>query len=408
AGHDQLKAYLMMAQPEKVDAAFLTRILDENEPERAGIAPAVWLDMAWDLWSFYAENLAAHPEWRITPDKALIKQVRQLLLLQLGKHNAEAALYQQMLQSVEKNYSELTLRQMTGDTDVARLFTTSHVIPGMFTRQAWEGGIQKAIAEAVASRKEAIDWVLSDNRQAVSASVSPEELKARLTARYFTDFAGVWQDFLNSLRWNKTRNLSDVIDQLTLMADGRQSPLIALMNTLAYQGETGQQGPSLSDSLVKSAKTLLNKNTLPMINQQVAGVHGPMDETFGPLLALMGENQAEGRIKADSTLNLQTFLTRVTDVRLKLQQMNNSDDPPAMANALAKTVFEGKSTDLTDTQGYGRLIAASLGGQWRGFGQTLFVEPLAQAWQGVLKPATANLNSQWQTAIVDNWDRAFA
>ncbi|RAW81331.1 ImcF-related family protein, partial [Photorhabdus laumondii] len=194
----------------------------------------------------------------------------------------------------------------------------------MFTRQAWEGGIQKAIAEAVASRKEAIDWVLSDNRQAVSASVSPEELKARLTARYFTDFAGAWQDFLNSLRWNKTRNLSDVIDQLTLMADGRQSPLIALMNTLAYQGETGQQGPSLSDSLVKSAKTLLNKKTPRMINQQTAGVHGPMDETFGPLLALMGENQAEGRIKADSTLNLQTFLTRVTDVRLKLQQMNNS------------------------------------------------------------------------------------
>ncbi len=148
AGHDQLKAYLMMAQPEKVDAAFLTRILNENEPERAGIAPGVWLDAASDLWGFYAENLAAHPEWRITPDKALVKQVRQLLLIQLGKHNAEAALYQQMLQSVEKNYADLTLRQMTGDTDAERLFTTSRVIPGMFTRQAWEGGIQKAIAEA--------------------------------------------------------------------------------------------------------------------------------------------------------------------------------------------------------------------------------------------------------------------
>ncbi|QXF33939.1 type VI secretion protein VasK [Photorhabdus luminescens] len=407
AGHDQLKAYLMMAQPEKADAAFLTRILNENEPERAGIAPGVWLDASWGLWKFYAENLPAHPEWRITPDKALVKQARQLLLLQLGRHNAEAALYQQMLQSVEKNYADLTLNQMTGDTDAERLFTTSRVIPGMFTRQAWEGGIQKAIAEAVASRKEAIDWVLSDNRQTVSAAVSPEELKARLTARYFTDFAGVWQDFLNSLRWHKTRNLSDVIDQLTLMADRRQSPLIALMNTLAYQGETGLQGPTLSDSLVKSAKTLLNKKTPRMIDRQTVGVRGPMNETFGPLLALMGENRAAGGIKTDSTLNLQTFLTRLTEVRLKLQQMNNSDDPPAMANALAKTVFEGKSTDLTDTQGYGRLIAASLGGQWRGFGQAMFVEPLTQAWQGVLKPAEANLNTQWQRAIVDNWNRAF-
>ncbi|MCC8457052.1 ImcF-related family protein [Photorhabdus aegyptia] len=408
AGHDQLKAYLMMAQPEKADAAFLTRILNENEPERAGIAPGIWLDASWGLWKFYAENLPAHPEWRITPDKALVKQARQLLLLQLGRHNAEAALYQQMLQSVEKNYADLTLNQMTGDTDAERLFATSRVIPGMFTRQAWEGGIQKAIAEAVASRKEAIDWVLSDNRQTVSAAVSPEELKARLTARYFTDFAGVWQDFLNSLRWHKTRSLSDVIDQLTLMADRRQSPLIALMNTLAYQGETGQQGPTLSDSLVKSAKTLLNKKMPRMIDQQTVSVRGPMNETFGLLLALMGENRGTEGMKADSTLNLQTFLTRVTEVRLKLQQMNNSDDPPAMANALAKTVFEGKSTDLTDTQGYGRLIAASLGGQWRGFGQAMFVEPLTQAWQGVLKPAEANLNTQWQRAIVDNWNRAFA
>ncbi|WP_376712598.1 ImcF-related family protein [Photorhabdus aballayi] len=408
AGHDQLKAYLMMAQPEKVDAAFLTRILNENESERAGIAPSVWLDVASDLWQFYAENLPAHPEWRITPDKALVKRVRQLLLIQLGKHNAEATLYQQMLQSVEKNYADLTLRQMTGDTDAERLFTTSRVIPGMFTRQAWEGGIQKAIAEAVASRKDAIDWVLSDNRQAVSVAVSPEELKARLTTRYFTDFAGAWQDFLNSLRWNKTRNLSDVIDQLTLMADGRQSPLIALMNTLAYQGETGQQGPTLSDSLVKSARTLLNKKTPRVIDQQTTGVHGPMDETFGPLLALMGEDQAAGGIRIDRTLDLQTFLTRVTQVRLKLQQINNSDDPPEMAKTLAQTVFQGKSADLTETQGYGNLIAASLGAQWRGFGQAMFVQPLNQAWQGILKPAAASLNEQWRTAIVANWNATFA
>ncbi|WP_387467605.1 ImcF-related family protein, partial [Photorhabdus sp. RM323S] len=260
AAHDQLKAYLMMAYPAKADAAFLTRVLNENEPERAGIAPGVWLSAASSLWHFYAENLPAHPEWRITPDTALISQVRRILLAQMSRHNAEATLYQQMLQSVAKDYADLTLRQMTGDTEAERLFTTTHGVPGMFTRQAWEGQIQKAIDNAVASRKEEIDWVLSDNRQAVPAAVSPAELKARLTTRYFTDFAGAWQDFLNSLRWNKARNLTEVTDQLTLMADGRQSPLIALMNTVAYQGQTGQQGPA---SLVKSAKALLNKTAVP-------------------------------------------------------------------------------------------------------------------------------------------------
>ncbi|WP_387696227.1 hypothetical protein, partial [Photorhabdus sp. RM157S] len=70
--------------------------------------------------------------------------------------------------------------------------------------------------------------------------------------------------------------------------------------------------------------------------------------------------------------------------------------------------FQGKSTDLTETQGYGNLMAASLGDQWRGFGQTMFVQPLNQAWQGILKPSAASLNAQWRTAIVANWNTAFA
>ncbi len=42
-----------------------------------------------------------------------------------------------------------------------------------------------------------------------------------------TDFAGSWLTFLNSIRWKKEDSLSGVLDQLTLMADARQSPLIA-------------------------------------------------------------------------------------------------------------------------------------------------------------------------------------
>ncbi len=88
----------------------------------------------------------------------------------------------------------------------------------------------------VTARREEIDWVLSDRRQDASADISPEVLRARLTTRYFTDFAGSWQAFLNSIRWNKEDSLSGVLDQLTLMADARQSPLIALHG---YRGMAG-------------------------------------------------------------------------------------------------------------------------------------------------------------------------
>ena len=407
AGYDQLKAYLMMVRPDKADPAFYAQVMKTTEPSRSGMSPALWQSIAPDLWGFYMQNLPSQPAWKITPDTALVSQVRQVLLEQIGQRNAESTLYENMLTSVRRNYADMTLEDMTPQTDASRLFSTQESVPGMFTRQAWEGGIQGAIDKAVASRRDEIDWVLSDNRKTLSGDVSPEALKQRLTERYFTDFASAWLGFLNSIRLNPAHNIADVTDQLTLAGDVRQSPLIALMNTLAYQGQTGQQKEAISDSLVKSAKNLLGQDDKPVIDQQAAGPVSPLDGTFGPLLALMGKNSAQNVMAADSSLSLQTYLTRLTRVRLRLQQVASSPDPQAMMQQLAQTVFQGKSVDLTDTREYGSLVAASLGEEWSGFGQTMFVQPLTQAWQTVLQPSAASLNDAWQRSVVANWHSAF-
>lgn len=407
AGYNQLKAYLMMAGPQKMDAEVWTQVMNTVAPTRQGISPAIWSRLAPDLWHFYASNLAMQPGWSIPVDIALVAEARQVLLEQIGQRNAESTLYENMLASVRRHYADMTLDDMTNNTDARRLFSTREVVPGMFTRQAWSGGIQAAIDDVVAARRDEIDWVLSEHRQSVSADISPQALKKRLTERYFADFAGAWLDFLNSLTWAQTESLTDVIDQLTLMSDVRQSPLIALMNTLARQGLTGQLGEELSDSLVKSAKNLLGKTDFPVIDQQAGGPVGPLDNAFGPLLQLLGRSSAQHAISADSTLSLQTYLTRVTRVRLKLQQVSNASDPQAMLQQLAQTVFQGKRVDLTDTQEYGSLVAASLGEEWSGFGQTMFVQPLTQAWEAVLQPSAASLNDQWNKAVVANWHSAF-
>lgn len=74
---------------------------------------------------------------------------------------------------------------------------------------------------------------------------------------------------------------------------------------------------------------------------------------------------------------------------------------------LAQTVFQGKSVDLTDTREYGSPVAASLGEEWSSFGDTMFVQPLAQAWETVLQPSAASLNEAWQRSVVANWHSAF-
>ena len=401
--YEQLKAYLMMARPDKADPALLSKILQSHWSTREGVPQGVWHAVAPSLLGFYAQNLPAHPEWKIAADDNLVRDVRQILLKQLGVRNAEATLYQKMLQQVAKTRGDINLAQMVGDTDASLLFSTEMVVPGVFSRKAWENDVSVAIDKVVNQRREEIDWVLSDSQHTPSSDLSPEALKARLTERYFTDFAGSWLEFLNSIEWKPANSLSDSIDQLTLMADVRQSPLIALMNTLAYEGKTGQTGAALSDSLVKSAKTLFNGNEQPAIDQDI-GIKSPMDSTFGPLLALM-DGKAGGQ--GNTNLSLQTFLTRVTRVRLKLQQVTNATDPQGMTQSLAQTVFQGKSIDLTDTRDYGSLVAASLGQEWNSFAQALFVQPMDQSWQQVLMPTAESLNSQWKAAIVDDWNSAF-
>lgn len=406
-GYDQLKAWLMMARTDKADGAFYARTMKAVQPTYPGISPGLWQSLSPDLWAFYISELAKQPQWKITPDAQLVSQSRQVLLQQIGRRNAESTLYENMLKSVRRNFADLSLEDMTRGTDARSLFTTGEVVPGMFTRQAWEGGIQQAIEKAAGSRRDEIDWVLSDSRKTVSPDLSPEALKARLTQRYFTDFAGSWLGFLNSLQWHSANNIADVTDQLTLMSDVRQSPLIALMNTLVWQGQTGQQSEGLPDSIIKSAKELVSRKDKPAIDQSASGLQGPLDETFGPLLRLMGKSNASNVTSADDSLSLQTYLTRITRVRLRLQQVASASDPQEMMQTLAQTVFQGKSVDLTDTRQYGSLMAASLGEEWSGFGNTMFVQPLTQAWETVLRPSAASLNARWSRVVVANWNTAF-
>lgn len=404
--YDVLKSYLMMARPDKADPEWLAKNVLKALPKRQNVPDGTWQALAPKLLSFYAQNLPAHPEWKIKPDAELISTVRQILLKQIGQRNAESGLYQEMLKRVASNWPDLTLADMTGDTDASTVFRTDEVVPGMFTRQAWEEQVQDAINEVVKARRDEIDWVLTEKTHQTGSDISPEALKARLTERYFTDFGNAWLKMVNSIQWQEAASLSEAIAQLSLIGDVRQSPLVALMNTLNFQGKTGQKGELLADSIVDSAKKLIGqKKNAKQFIEQAQGPKGPLDGVFGPLMGVMEGKEGTGR---NGNLSFQSWLARVTQVRLKLQQVTSAPDPQAMSQMLAQTIFQGKAIDLTDTRDYGSLVAASLGQEWNGFGQSLFVQPLDLAWRQVLVPAAGSLNARWQATIVEQWNKAFA
>ncbi len=91
---------------------------------------------------------------------------------------------------------------------------------------------------------------------------------------------------------------------------------------------------------------------------------GPLGPTFGPIQRLMAVGEGAG-----GDMSLQRFLDRATALRLRLQQVSHSPDADAQARQMAQALFQGKGSELADTQAYAQLIAASLGAEWAGWGR---------------------------------------
>lgn len=413
-GQQALKAYLMLARPELAESAFLTPQMVQRWNTEARITPGERQDLAERLLKFYADHLKANPAWHIDSRPELVSRARQSLLAVVGQRNAQDTVYLGILNGFTDNggnnkYPDQNLVSLTVGTDPRGLVHTEALVPGIFTREAYEGYVEPAIEAAAKRSVITNDWVLTDGKSQAQAEagLSGDALKAALTEQYFADYADRWQGFMNSLQWEAAPTLPATIEQLKLMADTRQSPVIALMKALEYQGGAGARKDSLSDTLVAKAQDLIGKKAQGP-EAAKPDTAGPLGAAFGPVLRLMGQTQAGSTNSSGSDLSLQRFLDRATALRLRLQQVSNSNDADAQARQMAQAMFQGKASELADTQAYAQLLAASLGNQWASMGDTLFVRPVTQATQTVLQPAQASLNEAWRQGIAMTWGRSFA
>lgn len=401
-GHHALKTYLMLTEPSRADAAFLTPQLTRHWRTSANLSPGAKLDLPERLLGFYAAHLKTHTDWRIQPQPDLVGEARQTLLAVIVVKNSEDTVYQSILDAAGNKYPDQTLATLTPGTDPRGLFRTNATVSGVFTRQAFEGTIAAEIDKAAERSAAAGDWVLNTSQQQ-DQGLTGDALKAELTTRYFADYADEWQAFMNSVQWESVATMPAAIEQLKPMTDARNSPVIALMKSLEYQGKAGAPKASLSDTLVAKAQNVFGKKdeTPEAVKPDPAGPLGP---AFGPILRLMAQDTAA----ATGDLSLQRYLDRITALRLRLQQMSNSPNADAQAKQVALALFQGKGSDLADIQNYADMIAASLGAQWAGMGDALFVRPVAQATQTVLLPAQASLNEAWRQTIAATWNKSFA
>ncbi|MGR3906606.1 ImcF-related family protein [Burkholderia sp. SR8] len=427
--YNTLKTYLMLGDPSRAEPAFLKRMLVSLWSRPVEMPLGERDDTGQRLARFYADHLKAHPEWRIATNDGLVTSTRNMLVTQMGLASADDTVYQGIIEEAKGKYADASLQTLLAGADARGLFTTSQTVPGIYTRAAWDGMIATAIDKAASARRVSGDWVLTGAQPAqnignalsqgairtaavIDEKHAAEDLKQRLTARYFAEYTAVWQRMLNSVRWQPAANLNGSIEQLTRLADAQTSPLIALMKAVQYQAQAGRPSQALTDTLVRKAQSLIGSD-----DQAVAPVVNPLDKPFSPLLALMGDAGTvpaaggRGNVAANIALNgvsLSRYLTAVTTMRLKLQQIAGSPDAQAMARSLAQAVFQGKLSELSQARDDAALTAASLGTAWSGFGDAGFAQPLEAAWQTILQPAAASLNEAWRTSVAAPFNAAMS
>jgi type VI secretion system protein ImpL len=454
-GRAALTAYLMLAEPAHADATTLTPLLvrywnknwnknaSTHISQQTSIVTTAEPPQTISIWAqpllkFYAQHLPANPAWHIQPQRELVRAARHTLLSLFGARRSADALYPQLLARVGNAYPDQTLATLTVGTDARGLIRSQASVPGVFTRQAYEGIVApalEALAQENAPAGSADDWVLTGtsaptasavtgtgagtpdmDRASVNTSddVLPNALRNQLMRRYFAEYAQHWQSFMNSLQWERAPTLPAAIEQLKLLADTQQSPLLALLKSLQYQGSAGALRYSFADTLLAQAQQILHRAPVSDTVRAAASSaeDGPLAATFGPVLQLLAPDKETGTAVMTSTISsdvsLTRYLERLTLLRLTLQRIDNSSDVDARAQRAAQALFQGQTSPLADAQAYVQLVAASLGAQWAGMGETLFVQPVAQAVQAVLRPAQASLNTAWQRNIVSAWNASFA
>ncbi|MFJ2992477.1 ImcF-related family protein [Pandoraea sp. NPDC087047] len=419
AAHGTLEAYLMMANPARANAAFLTPQFMATgaplRPNHSDLSPGAWADLRGQTLAFLASHIGTTRNGvslAMPADQSLVASTRQTIVSVRGIQNSTDALYQKIIDEAQAKYPPVTLTSLLGSAAGHGLFTTNETVPGVYTRAAFEERISRAIDDASARQDVTEDWVLSDAKK---EEASESTLKADLRQRYFNDYARAWETFLNSLRWQAAPSLTGTVDQLLLLGDPQRSPMVALVNAIDYQASTGVTSQSLAAGLLDKAQQLVGHDQDP--SRQAPPPAGPLADAFGPILRLTGSDLAAvakgNRMSANaqpaasgSDLSLARYLERVTAMRLKLQQMISAPDPDAMSRMAAQAVLQGKTSEIADSRDYASRVAASLGGQWAGFG-TVLQAPLDQAWRVVMLPAAANLNDVWRNGIVADWNRAF-
>jgi type VI secretion system protein ImpL len=229
--YDLLKAYLMLAQPERVEPVFLVNELAVYWKKSA--PPEMEL-IAQQQLEFFADELDVADAPHIKADDALVAGARR----RLAAYPAVNRFYKRLITDTNARTKAVTLDSILEGRGRGAL-TSTYTVPGSYTIEGYREHMRGALALAAAEMGKE-DWVMGAQPSASQNAVADA---GKLRSMYFRDYADQWRNFMRGVSVREYRTKADGTEVLAQLSS-TDSPLERVLLAVTHHTNFSAPAPS--------------------------------------------------------------------------------------------------------------------------------------------------------------------
>jgi len=218
--YDLLKAYLMLADPSRVEPTFLSNQLQEywkkSSPPDMEIVSQQQLD-------FFAKQASQPDAPHIRVDDKLVSEVRR----KLASYPPVNRFYKRMVTEINAKTTPVNLDSILEGSGRGVLLGT-YTVPGSFTIEGYRNYIRAAI-ETAAQEISKDDWVMGS--AATTAQTQSTDI-SKLEGMYLVEYTDQWRRFVRGVSVRDFKTKEDAVESLKALSS-TDSPMERVMLAIA-------------------------------------------------------------------------------------------------------------------------------------------------------------------------------
>lgn len=353
--YDQLKAYLMLGNLNRLDSDFVgeelnqawTKYLNVNQAE----VPLILSPNATRLmFQAYAELLKKGQVLQTLPtiNPSLVQNARDELYLPPDAK----LLYQHLVSRAQQELGHISLQEILEGQDQG-MIVNRYPMPKMYTKQAFEKSVLPMMRSIVENAGTG-DWVLQEAQAKSMDRKSQEKWIHELRAIYFQEYIQHWMRWLGALEVKHFNSLDDASSKL-LKLQREGGPLMSVIEH--FDDNLNWYAPELAPAKQAIAE-LTNKE------------------------------------------NLKQYFSQLAVIQTELATLSASTDPHRDAESYArKVISETSQTSLATAMNTVHGLV-ELGPEAKSSVTAFLRSPIDQSWRTILNAAGTHIQGLWEAEVV--------